>query len=63
MVINAPILLFVKTGVRRSFHNHDCSGTASQVTPQVRFQRANASGGKVGPELATDGIQFYVFAN
>ena len=35
----------------------------SRVTPQGRHQHANASGGKVRFELATDGIQFYVFAN
>ena len=65
MGINAPILQFVKkkSGVRRSFDNHDCSGTAFQVTPPVRYQHANASCGKVGLGLATDGIQFYVFAN
>ena len=49
-----------KAGFRRSFDGHECSGTASQVTPQGRHQHVNAW---VGFELATDGIQFYVFAN
>ena len=52
-----------KAGFRCSFNHHDCSGTASQVTPQGRHQHVNASSGKVGFELATDGIQLYVFAN
>ena len=34
-----------------------------QVKPQWRHQHANASGGKLGFELATDGIQFYFLAN
>ena len=54
----------LKAGFRRSFNDHDCSGTASQITPQGRHQHANASGGKVEIELATvsptDSIQFYV---
>ena len=53
----------LKAGFRSSFDKHNCSGTASQVTAQQRQQHANASGSKVGFELATDGIQFYVFAN
>ena len=48
--------------VPSSFIYPDCSGTASQATPQGR-RRENATAGKVGFELATDGIQFYVFAN
>ena len=32
-------------GVRRSFNNQDCSGTASQITPQGRHHHANAYGG------------------
>ena len=57
--------LAFKGGVRRSFNNHDRSGTASQVTSRGRYQQANESGGKVGFkfELRTDGFQFYVFAN
>ena len=34
-----------------------------RLTPQGRQQYANASGVRLGFELATDGIQFYVFAN
>ena len=45
---------------RLSLNNHDCSGTASQATPQGR-PRANATGGKVGFELATYCIHFFVF--
>ena len=44
-----------------SIIDHDSSGTASQVTPQGR-SRANANGCKVGFELPTNSIQFYVFA-
>ena len=45
-----------------AFNNHDCSETASQVTPQGRRRHAKASGGKVaGFELMTDGIEFFVF--
>ena len=40
--------------VRRSFNNHDCSGTASQVT---------ATALPIGFELATNGIQSYVIAD
>ena len=36
----------LKAGFRRSFNDHDCSGTASQITPQGRHQHANATGGK-----------------
>ena len=36
----------IKAGVRLSFNNHDCSGIASQVTPQGCHQHANAYGGK-----------------
>ena len=58
----------IKGDFRSSFKYHDCSGTASQVTPQGRRQHASASGVKVGFELTIDGIQchplqFYVFAN
>ena len=35
----------------------------SKVISQGRYQHAYVSGGKVGFELAIDGIQFYVFAN
>ena len=55
-----------KTGFGRSFHNHCCSGTASQATTQGRHQHPNASFDNVGFEMATDCIQFkftYVFAN
>ena len=44
--------------VRRSFTNHDCSGTALQATPEGCRHRANAIGSKVGFELAIDSIQF-----
>ena len=51
---------FAKARVCSSFNNHNCSGTASQVTPQGCQQHANATCVKVGFELSTDGIQFYV---
>ena len=44
------------------FLNHDCSGSASQATPERRGS-ANAISGRVGIELATYSIQFYVFAS
>ena len=47
----------------RSFNNHDCSGTASQVTQQGSHQQENTFNCKVGFELAIDSIQFYVFIN
>ena len=62
-MLSVPARKRLKAGARRSFDNHDCLGTASQVTQQGRHQHANASGGKEGFELATDGIQFYVFVN
>ena len=51
-----------KLGGCSSFNNHVCSGTVSQVTPLASHQHANTSCTKVGFELATDCIQFYVFA-
>ena len=45
LVCTVQIKLVSKAGVRRSLNNLDCSGTASQVTPQGRHQHANASGG------------------
>ena len=41
------------------------TGTAPQVIPQGQDQNANTSGGKVRSlfKLATNSIQFYVFAN
>ena len=54
----------VAAAIRRSIATlqMDCSGTAYQATPQGRCSHcANATGGKVGFELATYGIQFYVF--
>ena len=47
--------LLLKAEVRRSFNNHDGSGTASQVTPHKGATDANATGGKGEFELATDG--------
>ena len=51
--------------LRRKFNivKAGVSPQLSQVTPQRRHKHANASGGKVGFELATDGIQFYFLAN
>ena len=50
-------------GFSHRFNNHNCLGTASQVTPQEHHQLANSSGSKVGFKLATNSIQFHVFAN
>ena len=44
----------IRVGFRPSFNNQH---------PRSHHKGANASCGKVGFELATDGIQFYVFAN
>ena len=41
-------------GVRRSFYNPDCSGTASQATPQGRRRAANAAG-EAGHATASGG--------
>ena len=43
-----------RRGFVAAFHNHDFSGTASQVIPQGRRQHTNAFGRKVGFELATE---------
>ena len=48
--------------VRCCFVNHVSLGAASQAPPQGR-SLSNATGGKVGFELATDHIQFYIFAD
>ena len=45
---------------RHSFIHHDFSGILLNNT---RAPPCNATGDEVGLELATDGIQFYVFAN
>ena len=47
----AAMMYCGKVGFRSSVNNHDYSGTASQVTPQVGF------------ELTINGLQFYVIAN
>ena len=46
---------FLEAGYRRTFKNQDCYPVSH--LKGATHQHANASGGKVGFELATDGIQ------
>ena len=65
-MLSAGFVVTVSTvgGGSLQLYNHNCSGTAPQVTQQGCQQCANASGCKVGVELrlGTNGIQFNIFA-
>ena len=67
--VMAQLLLMGETaGVRRSCNPRDRWGTASHRPHRkgaavVQTQPVARSGGKVGFEPATDGVQFHVFAN
>ena len=57
-----PIII-IKAGVRRSLNDREGSGAASQATLKGHRCRADPTNGKVGFELATEGIkldQLYV---
>ena len=53
----------LKAGVRRSFNNHDCSGTACHkgATGMQTHPAERHPAERVGFELVADGIPLYVF--